>query len=472
LRKILVLYCLFLSLGSLFAEVIFDPPRLFLPVESSREFKADLSIKNPEKEDLIIDFMASREGWIIEPSEVALKGGESTVIRISGPLHQMDEAIVVLMLSDREDVPSLYTINPVQTILPEAIPAPDFDAFQPFVFFYSPGCEICEEFFSNDLPALEKESGLILQPEKLNVFEPGNYERMEALLTERSRMVKDFPILIAGSYLFSGEQEIRNDFPRLLRSRSESLPPEQGLLSLDVTGRLPDLSGLAVFLAGLLDGINPCAFTTLIFLISYLRLLGKKGRDILKIGGSFTLAVFVTYFLVGLGAFQFIRMADSFSLVSSVIKYILGGSLFLFAGLSLVDYRLIRQGRASQSILQLSAERKKKIHKVVRASTRSSLVILSSFGAGILISLYELGCTGQIYLPMLVYMVKQEKWTALFPLTLYNIAFILPLILVFFLFYKGSDSDRINELFQRNKSKIKLATAVLFFLMGIFIFLF
>jgi cytochrome c biogenesis protein CcdA len=165
-------------------------------------------------------------------------------------------------------------------------------------------------------------------------------------------------------------------------------------------------------------------------------------------------------------------MADSFSLVSSVIKYILGGSLFLFAGLSLVDYRLIRQGRASQSILQLSAERKKKIHKVVRASTRSSLVILSSFGAGILISLYELGCTGQIYLPMLVYMVKQEKWTALFPLTLYNIAFILPLILVFFLFYKGSDSDRINELFQRNKSKIKLATAVLFFLMGIFIFLF
>ena len=40
----------------------------------------------------------------------------------------------------------------------------------------------------------------------------------------------------------------------------------------------------AVILPGLGDGINPCAFATIIFFVSYLSLIERKGRDILLVG--------------------------------------------------------------------------------------------------------------------------------------------------------------------------------------------
>ena len=46
----------------------------------------------------------------------------------------------------------------------------------------------------------------------------------------------------------------------------------------------------AVALAGLLDGINPCAFTTVVFLLSMLPYLGKTKRELAVVGVGFTAA--------------------------------------------------------------------------------------------------------------------------------------------------------------------------------------
>jgi len=460
---------LVMGIHKLPAEVVFDPPLILLPQEAAEgeTFSAELRITNPESDPLRIDFLISREQWSITPARLELGSGETGSILIRGIMKPRDEPVSLLMISDRDDVPYLYTLSstPDHTTSAEGGQAV-------FLFFYSPGCGVCTDFYDSLLPALEKETGIVLLPEKRNIFDPGNYEYLDSLVSERGREIHDFPILIFGDKVFAGEKEVVVGFPDYIRAGGRiSSSASEGHLDLD-KGSLPDLKWLPVFLAGLLDGINPCAFTSLIFLISYLRLMGKKGSDILKIGGSFTLAVFLTYFLVGLGAFQFIRMADSFTLISEIIRYIMGGGLLVLALLSLVDYKRIRQGRVSESILQLSSENKKRIHKIVRSSSKSTLLSMSSFSAGCLISLYELGCTGQIYLPMLVYMVKQEHWNALGPLALYNIAFILPLVIVFALFYKGSDSVKISELFQRNMGRIKLVTSALFLLMGVFILFF
>ena len=52
--------------------------------------------------------------------------------------------------------------------------------------------------------------------------------------------------------------------------------------------------------AGLIDGVNPCAFATIIFLISMLAFLVQGKREMLTIGFGFTFAVFgiKTYFFV------------------------------------------------------------------------------------------------------------------------------------------------------------------------------
>ena len=57
----------------------------------------------------------------------------------------------------------------------------------------------------------------------------------------------------------------------------------------------------AVFLAGLLDGVNPCAFSAMVFLISALALAGRSKRTMLAIGLSYACGVFITYSLIGAG---------------------------------------------------------------------------------------------------------------------------------------------------------------------------
>lgn len=480
-RKLIVLLCLLTVLGSpLFSNLIFDPPYLTLSADSGADFEEVVTVINDDRRALQIELISTSEEWFVEPAVLYIEAFGRGEFTVRGKVFHPEEGIPVLMLSERDDVPYLYSILPSSGGSDSEIGIgsvgdsiePRGKLIDPFMFFYSPGCEICEIFYSSDLPSLEDELGLVLQPSKLNIYESENFELLESLALERGEKVVDFPILIAGTRMFSGEEELRKEFPRVLREDRDAFNHVEISDALKDGNALPGLRWLPVFLAGLLDGINPCAFTSLIFLISYLRLLKKKGSEILKIGGSFTLAVFLTYFLIGLGAFRFIRMADSFSLVSTLIRYILGGVLLILAVLTIIDYVRVKQGRASESILQLSTGIKKRIHRVVRTSSRSSLIYLSSFAAGFLISVYELGCTGQIYLPMLVYMVRQESWGAMGPLLLYNIAFILPLILVFSLFYKGSDSQKISDFFQKRMALIKLASAVLFLSMALFVLFF
>ena len=56
--------------------------------------------------------------------------------------------------------------------------------------------------------------------------------------------------------------------------------------------------------AGLLDGLNPCAFATIVFMVNLLLLLGHSRRRILEVGLTYSAAVFVTYLLIGLGLFN------------------------------------------------------------------------------------------------------------------------------------------------------------------------
>jgi thiol-disulfide isomerase/thioredoxin len=54
----------------------------------------------------------------------------------------------------------------------------------------------------------------------------------------------------------------------------------------EIEGRYRNLGLLVVISAGLLDGINPCAFSVIIFFLSYLAYLGKDRREIASVGGG------------------------------------------------------------------------------------------------------------------------------------------------------------------------------------------
>ena len=226
---------------------------------------------------------------------------------------------------------------------------------------------------------------------------------------------------------------------------------------------------LAVMVAGLIDGVNPCAFAVIIFFVSWLVLIGRKGKTILAVGLIYTSAVFLAYFLIGIGVLRFVQALVVFPSIS-VIIYSLTALLALVLGFfSLYDYFKARKGRWKEIKLQLPEFLKKKIHKTTHQFMGSDAKLKShlaaAFAAGFVISLFEFPCTGQIYLPTLVFVsqIPGLKTNALSYLILYNLMFVIPLGIILGFAYWGTSAPRFVQILEKHTGLVKILTALFFF---------
>ena len=98
----------------------------------------------------------------------------------------------------------------------------------------------------------------------------------------------------------------------------------------------------SLVLAGLVDGINPCAFATIIFLLSYLQVTRRRPVEIAQVGLSFIIGVFITYFLLGLGLVEMVLKVQSvLRWFRQVLNWALAGfSLVIMACSWITDSRL------------------------------------------------------------------------------------------------------------------------------------
>ena len=87
---------------------------------------------------------------------------------------------------------------------------------------------------------------------------------------------------------------------------------------------------------------------------------------------------------------------------------------------------------------------------------------------GFLVSILEFACTGQVYLPTIIMMIGKEgtRLRAIFYLLFYNLCFIVPLLVVFGFVYFGVSSKGIAKLMETRIGTVKLALAVVFFIVG------
>jgi cytochrome c biogenesis protein CcdA len=332
-------------------------------------------------------------------------------------------------------------------------------------YYYSPGCRSCEKFLSVELPELEARSGLSLDVARRDLLVSADYEELAAYASSIGAKLRAIPALRLDGELLQGDEEIRERLPGLLIARgargdrggagASSAPPASEA-SLD-------LAVLPVMAAGLVDGINPCAFTTLIFLLASLALAGRGRREVLAIGAFFSAGVFLAYLGAGFGLFAALRAAQAVAVVSLALRWVLVALLLVFAALSLYDYSRIRAGRPSDMLLQLPNSLKLRIHESIRKRRRATALALSSFVLGVLVSIFEFACTGQVYLPTLAYLARARGGAdALLLLLLYNLCFIAPLLVVFGASYFGVSSKRIASLFERRMGAVKLLLAAVF----------
>lgn len=223
--------------------------------------------------------------------------------------------------------------------------------------------------------------------------------------------------------------------------------------------------------AGLADGVNPCAFAVIVFFISFLSVYKYTRREMFAVGISYCAAVFLSYVLLGLGAFKFLYAVQGFYFVMWGVKaatVLLCGVFLVFSVYDFIHYR--RTKDASGLVLQLPAKYKTFIHKVMHAFLQDRQKSVWRLGAaaaavGFIVSIVEAVCTGQVYLPTIVIVLKEADghfWRAAGYLLFYNLMFIVPLAGVFLLALAGYESKTFGGWLKKHLGLTKLLMCLVF----------
>jgi len=213
----------------------------------------------------------------------------------------------------------------------------------------------------------------------------------------------------------------------------------------------------SIIIAALIDSVNPCAFGVLIFLLISLLKVGSSKRA-LKYGLIYSFVIFCVYFLAGFGIFKAIQSLSGIN----VFVYTIAGVLVLIFGLlEFVDF--FRAGKDKKSILKIPTSVKPLLERMSQKGTLAAIIIL-----GVLVSLVELPCTGGIYLGILSLMAKHGTfaWGYLF---LYNLIFILPLVIITFVVSKGTSPEMLQKWTNSEKKWMRFAAGLILVLLGLYL---
>lgn len=229
----------------------------------------------------------------------------------------------------------------------------------------------------------------------------------------------------------------------------------------------------AIFLAGLVDGINPCAFTTLLFFLSYLGIRGRTRKRIALAGLSFAAGVFLSYFLIGLGLFNAFRVGGMLPVFRTVLRVVVSALTVAFCALTVRDIVLARRGAPGDMALRLPESVRLRINASIRGGVASNAFLVGVFATGVVVSVLELACTGQVYFPAISFMVQTDSsWLGTGSLLLYNLAFIAPLLIVLALALAGLSQEAVRGFFTRHLVATKLALAAVFASLSVLVWIF
>jgi hypothetical protein len=342
-------------------------------------------------------------------------------------------------------------------------------------YFETPGCLECDRV-AYDLSYLEqKYANLVVRSFDISTCAPLN----EAM-AERSGVPPEerllTPALFVGDEYFVGSEITVERLEEVIQRHSlvGCIPPWEGLEEESpeainrIIQRFKSFGVVAVLGAGLLDGLNPCAFATIIFFVSYLAAMERKGREILLVGSAFAGAVFLAYLLVGIGVLGFVHSLGVIKTLSRLIYVATGLFCLALAGLSVYDLYRIKQGRIEDMTLRLPEILRKRVRRAIREGAGVRNYVWAAFVTGFVVSLLELACTGQVYLPTIIFVtgVPELRSHALVYLVLYNLMFIVPLVVIFILVFYGTTSLQLTLFLRRNTAVVKVLTAIFFAALG------
>jgi thiol-disulfide isomerase/thioredoxin len=353
-------------------------------------------------------------------------------------------------------------------------------------YFYQKGCPKCDRANSLLKYLMNKYPGLHVKEIDLNTPDG---KRLNETLSNRLNLPPEKRLIAPSIFIdndnLSPEELTESKVEGLIQKYEETttksvLQVEKGEIKKaeeSIVKRYKSLGVLAILSAGLIEGMNPCAFATLIFFISYLTMVGRKRKEIFWVGMGFSGTGFVTHLLFGLGILSFFQRLSFLPLFSRVIYFVTFAFALFLGTFSLHDYVQLKKGRPSKMKLQVPNFFKKRIHQTIRErsggletnkESQSLRLLFAAVVIGFIVTLFQFTCTSQVYLPTILFVmnIPSLRGGAVLYLILYNLVYIAPLLIIFGIVYWGVTSEQLALFLQKRASTIKLLTSVFFFVLA------
>jgi cytochrome c biogenesis protein CcdA len=214
-----------------------------------------------------------------------------------------------------------------------------------------------------------------------------------------------------------------------------------------------------VLVSGFVDGLNPCAFALLVLFATYtLTMVGRVTADgsptlearrrVLGAGSIYVAAVWITYFLIGLGLLSFLSWLGEDHLVTRVAVIV----ALIMGVWMLKDVFLPGVGPS----MAAPAATHGWMHRAMERGGLGAMLI-----AGVLVGICTVPCSGAIYLDIVALLhASGGGVTGLALLALYNIAYIAPLVM---LLSAVSDRRVLGRMGRWNRANSPLVKAGLAF---------
>ncbi|KKT45387.1 MAG: hypothetical protein UW65_C0022G0022 [candidate division WWE3 bacterium GW2011_GWB1_44_4] len=221
-----------------------------------------------------------------------------------------------------------------------------------------------------------------------------------------------------------------------------------------IQNSLPDTLVVPVVVGAITNSLHPCAIAVLLLLLTFLYTIKKSKRTVILIGLSYIFGVFLVYFLIGLGLLRAISLSSEPFFVAKIATVL----LLILGLINIKDYFFP----------------KLPIHLKIPDFTKGAIQsfmekasIPSAFIVGALVGMCAFPCTGGIYTVIISTLAATASSQFVLYLILYNIIFVLPLLVVVLIASNKELLEKVEEMHNKNSRKLHLITGVLMVLIAI-----
>lgn len=333
------------------------------------------------------------------------------------------------------------------------IPAQETNKSSNLVLFYADGCQYCIalEDYLDDL-----KNSYQFNLVSYEVHNISNIQLFQEYAQKYNTSIKGVPTLFINDKFFEGfNSEIAYKIREEIAGKNSNSITGNVIGNSD-TNIKKAITIPAVILAAFVDSINPCEFAILILLLTTI-LVSSNRKKALFAGIAFSLAIFLSYFLMGLGLYSAIKASG----LSRTLYLIFAFIAILFGLFNLKDY--FAYGK--WFVMEVPLSWRPAMKKLVTSVTS----IPGAFILGIIISLFLLPCTSGPYIVILGMLAETAtKNSAIALLLLYNLIFILPMLAITFAVYYGLTTTEKAENFRIRKLRVlHLIAGIILIVLGI-----